>query len=320
MIPESALLITSTANSRVRILRSLADHKHRAAHGLFLAEGVRLAEEAVAAGINPAILLFAPRQVDGIPRAQAAVAALAARSYTVVEATPEVVASASGVQHGQGVVFAVPFSELRWSSGDRAVASNAHPLRKAAPLSMVIDAVSDPGNLGTLLRTARAAGWSPLLTPGSADAYAPKAVRAGAGVHFWIGPLFQQGEQALISLCSRYHQVLLADAHGDLRYDEVDWTAPSALIVASEANGARAATRQLATGTVRIPMQGGGESLNVGAAAAILCFEAARQRQSMARPSASLDDRPHAPAGNARSTQARVAPRRGAPTGSLRRP
>lgn len=274
---HAAELITSTANNRVRLLRSLADRKHRAEHGMFLAEGVRLAEEAAGAKIRPAILIYAPEQVGRHPRARAAVEALAPLSDVVLEATPTVVASVGDVQHGQGIAFGVPFSELHRPSPRQAPG-------QSAPLGLVLDAIADPGNMGTLLRTARAAGWAPILTPGAADPYAPKAVRAGAGAQFWLGPLHQQGDVALVGVCARFAQVLLADVDGEAPYDRVDWTRPSALIVAGETQGTRPEIRRLATGSVRIPMPGGGDSLNVAAAAAVICFEAVRQRSRAARP------------------------------------
>jgi len=264
-LPE---LITSTANSRVRLLRSLTDRKHRLHHGLFLAEGVRLAEEAVAAHIEPALLLYDPQQMNRQERARAAVDALAVEAAQVIEGTHAVVESAGDAQHGQGIVFAVPFSSLRSQS-----TAHTH-----APLMLLLDAIADPGNVGTLLRTAHAAGWAPLLTDGTADPYAPRAVRAGAGVHFSLGYLQPRTSDDLARLCGGVRQVLVADARGDTPYHAIDWTLPTVLIVASEAHGAGPTTRQLATGSVRIPMPGGGESLNVGAAAAILCFEAGRQR------------------------------------------
>jgi TrmH family RNA methyltransferase len=142
----------------------------------------------------------------------------------------------------------------------------------------VLDAIGDPGNAGTLLRSAAAAGVTRVLaTTGTVDCYAPKVVRAGAGAHFCLPLLadcsWELVRQTLPAPC----QVLLADARAATAYWDVDWTRPSALIVSNEAHGASAAARALAAAAIAIPMRRT-ESLNVAVAGSIILFEALRQR------------------------------------------
>jgi TrmH family RNA methyltransferase len=139
---------------------------------------------------------------------------------------------------------------------------------------LVFDGIADPGNLGSLLRTARAAGCRVLLTVGCADPYAPKVVRAGAGAHFWLDRLERLEEAVITTQIRHFPQRLLATAGGARRHTDVDWSIHTALMIGGEAQGVSEAIRGLATDTVRITMPGGGESLNVGAATAVLCFAA----------------------------------------------
>jgi RNA methyltransferase, TrmH family len=138
--------------------------------------------------------------------------------------------------------------------------------------------VRDPGNLGTILRSAEAAGaGQTLLAPGTVDLYNPKVVRGAMGAHFRL-PV---ASLAWPAIAERFagRAVWLADAAGDVAHDAVDWLAPSALIVGGEAAGAGEEAAGLATGRVRIPMDGGAESLNAAMAATVLLFEIARQRR-----------------------------------------
>lgn len=145
-------------------------------------------------------------------------------------------------------------------------------------LLLILDRVRDPGNLGTILRSAEAASVGHvLLSPGTVDHYNPKVVRGAMGAHFRL-PVISLDWPAIAEQAGR-RAVWLADAAGELSYDAVDWTQPSALIVGGEAAGAGQEAAVLATGRVSIPMAGGAESLNAAMAATVILFEAARQQR-----------------------------------------
>jgi TrmH family RNA methyltransferase len=147
------------------------------------------------------------------------------------------------------------------------------------PLVLVLDGLQDPGNLGTILRSAWAAGAGAVVTtPGTADPYSPKVVRAGMGAHFHLALLPEQPWPQIARLVAG-RQVLLAEARGGTPYDQVAWSQPTALIIGSEAHGSGPEARALATATVSIPLAEGVDSLNAAVAASILLFEARRQRQ-----------------------------------------
>ena len=163
--------IRSRRNPKVQHVRRLL-HSARARRdaGQFVAEGVRLAEEALAAGWRPAWVLFSTE--IGV-RGQAVVAAFRQQGVPVFAATPEVMQAASATETPQGVVLVLPLPPPHWPD--------------TTDFLLVLDGVRDPGNVGTMLRTAWAAGvQGVLLSADCADPFNPKVVRAGMGAHFHL--------------------------------------------------------------------------------------------------------------------------------------
>jgi len=257
--------ITSVANPRVKQLRSLqANRKDRRRERLFVIEGVRLVEEALRSGVALSNLLYAPEQLASTERGQA----LLARVETLhgaAAATPEVIAAASDTVTPQGIVAAASWPELTAQQGG---------------IQLVLDAVQDPGNVGTLLRTAEATDVVEVFCiVGTADVYGPKVVRAAMGSHFRL-PLRQDlNWDELDLLLGPADQVYITDAAGRMPYYAADWRQSSILIVGNEANGVSAAARERATKQLSIPMAGAVESLNAAIAGSVILFEAARQRR-----------------------------------------
>jgi len=172
----------------------------------------------------------------------------------------------------QPVLAVAPFPE----SGRDALARDG--------LVVVAVAAGDPGNLGTLMRSAEAAGAAAiLLGPGSVDAYNPKVVRASAGAIFGIPVVDAESEgwtavEALDALGELGRQRLGAAATLGTPHTEVDFTRPTAVVLGNEAHGIDAAVDARLDGHVHIAMAGPAESLNVAMAGTVLCFESARQR------------------------------------------
>jgi RNA methyltransferase, TrmH family len=261
-------MITSIRNPKVQMVRALnAQAKARREAGAFVIEGVRLVEEAHAQGWLPEWVLYSqPLSHRGMQLVQS----YQDQGIQVEQVAPAVLKAASDTESPQGILAVLPLKQL--------------PVAADPNFVLILDGVSDPGNLGTILRTASAAGVETvLLTPGSADPFAPKVIRAGMGAHFhlpirtfsWaeiLGYLIPEGTDPRI-------KVYLADAAGSLVYTEAALKSPIALIVGGEAEGAGEQARALAQERVKIPMSGKAESLNVAAAAAILLFEVVRQRQ-----------------------------------------
>ncbi len=256
--------ITSTDNPQIRAVRTLRDRQRsRQQSGRFMAEGSRLLDQALREGQLPETI-YLTAEWAATSAGERLLHALAGRC-TLWEVTPEVMASLADTVTPQGVVGVWPLPAPQPQQA------------RSARLVLVLDGVRDPGNLGTILRTAQAAGvGAALLSEGCADAFAPKVVRAGMGAHFalpiWPHLAWSAAAELLVE-----RQVFLADAEGAALPWELDWLSPSALIIGGEAEGAGPEAHALATHRVRLPMHGQVESLNAAIAAAQFLYESLRQ-------------------------------------------
>ena len=172
-------------------------------------------------------------------------------------------ATVSATETPQGVIGVFPMPE--WED-----------LRTAPVLAVVADGIQDPGNLGTIIRSAAASGASAVLyTHGTVDPYNPKVVRAAAGAHFQVPVRYADDLATALTGSAVY----LAEGGSGTPIDQIDWTEPSTVVVGSEAHGAGPEARRLPSTLVSIPMVNGVESLNAGVAASIILYEAFRQRR-----------------------------------------
>ena len=277
-------MITSGSNPRILQLRALHTPKGRDAAGLFLIEGPHLLEAALDAHITPRLIVYDPdtlgRSVDG-RRLLERILDAQAPGMEALEATPPAIERASDARTPQGVVGGVALEDLAPEK------IRARRRGRARPLLLALDALADPGNMGTILRSALAADVDEaLLGPECVDPFSPKVVRAGAGAHFHL-PI-RHGLR-WPEIAERFagapvaEQVLVAEASGHVAYDEVDLTQRTALIIGNEAHGISHQAAALATERVSIPMWNKVESLNAGIAASVILFEAARQRRAHER-------------------------------------
>jgi len=253
-------MLTSTANERVKLIRSLqSQRKTREKEGRFVVEGTRLVEEALLSG-SPFDFVF---YCNPDHRAQALLDKMEKQSIARIEVSPQVMQACADTEHPQPLLAVLPFPALT---------------PNANSLLLICDRITDPGNLGTLLRTAAAARVdSAILAPGTVEPFNPKVVRSSMGAHFRI-PI-ETLEWNEIRMRTQGLNVWLADTEtqGAARYDEVNWTRPSAIIIGGEAEGPSDEGRALAEGAVFIPMPGGSESLNAAVAGSVILFEAVRQ-------------------------------------------
>jgi TrmH family RNA methyltransferase len=272
------MMISSMQNPKIKMCRSLLGRpKERQEAGAFAAEGVRLVEEALAADWPFRFALY----TDGLSaRGRGLVENLKATGVQTEEVPARLLDALSDTGNTQGIIAVLNYSPI--------------PIPKSLDFVLIPDQVRDPGNLGTLLRSAAAAGAQAVfLPPETTDAFAPKAVRAGMGAHFRLpihaldwdeirARTLRQGFDRLSPAAQGKAsglRVFLADMHG-LPCWETDLRLPLALIIGGEAEGASAPARDLATASISIPMPGGSESLNASVAGAILMFEVLRQRQT----------------------------------------
>ena len=238
----------------------LGRSKERRENEAFVAEGVRLVEEALRAKW-PFRFVLAGESLS--ERGSALVAELQSRGVETEIVANNLMQSISKTETSQGILAVLEHVQL--------------PVPQALSFVLIIDQIRDPGNLGTLLRTAAAAGVQVvLLPPETAEAFAPKVVRAGMGAHFRL-PI-QSLTWDEIRTTTQGLKIHLADMEGSISCWQADFRSPLALIVGGEAEGASQPARELATTQVSIPMPGKSESLNAAVAGAILLFEVVRQR------------------------------------------
>jgi TrmH family RNA methyltransferase len=256
-------MISSPSNERVKRVRLLQTQRRaRLREGRFVVEGVRLVEEAVRASASLEFAFYL-ETLEADARGRALLAALKERRSPLLPVSEAVMRACSDTETPQGILAVAEIPHF------------APP--QSLTFALVVDQLRDPGNLGTVLRAAAAAGVElALLAPGTVDAYNPKAVRAGMGAHFRL-PLRHQG-WAEIAAALAGLDVWLAEAEAGQPYWQVDWGGPVALVVGGEAEGTSPEAAALATGRVTIPMPGGVESLNAAVATGVLLFEIVRQR------------------------------------------
>lgn len=255
-------IIRSPHNSLVKRVRSLGARKHREAERAVVLEGARLLGAALDAGVDVEVALVAES-------CSAEALAVAERTGVPVRVVDDrVFATLTDTVHPQGVL---------------AVVAEPRPALPAIaqPFVVALDHIGDPGNLGTIIRTAAAAGVDAIVvSPGCVDPWGAKAMRSGMGAHF-LAPILDGADPTVVAwvrtaTVRRY----LADARGEVDYDAADWSGGVAIVVGSEAHGATVWGRELATDLVRIPMARRVESLNAAIAAGVLLFAAAGMRRS----------------------------------------
>jgi TrmH family RNA methyltransferase len=263
------MIITSSQNSHIKLVRSLlADKKNREESQLYVIEGVRLAEEVMLAGIQPYFVLYSRSLTD---RGFEIIEFLESQGIEIEETDAELLERVSDTRNSQGILMVLHIPEQIPRTDNQDI--------------LILDRISDPGNSGTLLRTAVALGFSTIITtPGSVDVYSPKVLRAAMGAHFKCS-LVIRDTAGIYEICKEINQpalrIILADAHSRKKCWEMNLSDPLALVIGSEAVGPADALKSIADDTVAIPMQSGSESFNAAVSGGILMYEIYRQRNTI---------------------------------------
>ena len=254
--------VTAFSNSTVKLLRSLRDKKARKAEGLFLAEGLRILTEAHDSGILPEIVAFS---TDGArhPLAAQIIAATEAKGGDAIETTPDILAKMSGKDNPQMLLGAYRQPETSLEAIDRS----------KAPLWIVAQALRDPGNIGTILRTGDAVGAGGLiLIDDSADPYSVEAVRASMGAVFTQEIAVTRWPEFLPWLRAGDGQLVGTSLKATHDYLDAEYREPCFLLIGNEQQGLPADYETECDLLVKIPMAGRADSLNAAMAAAVMAF------------------------------------------------
>ena len=255
-------MISSNQNLKIKLARALTGRpKERREAEAFLAEGVRLVEEAFAENWPFRFVLHSD---DLSERGKKLIEKLEDKKIDVEKVENALLQSLSETETSQGILAVLNDSSL--------------PIPQSPNFILIPDSIRDPGNLGTLLRTADAAGvQAVLIPPETTDAFAPKVVRAGMGAHFRLPMEAMSWDE--IQKQTKGMKLFIANMNGQSCWD-TDFRQPLALIVGGEAEGASEQARKLANASVKIPMAGKTESLNAAMAGSVLMFEVMRQRKN----------------------------------------
>ncbi|PKN83446.1 MAG: hypothetical protein CVU46_16935 [Chloroflexi bacterium HGW-Chloroflexi-8] len=258
-------MITSDNNPKIQLVRSLINQSKARKHSsLFVVEGLRLVEEAVTSEWNIQCIFYSSNLSE---RGIKLIEHCKQKNIQVEEITLPLLEKLTETKTPQGILGVIHLRELK--------------IPEFLDFVLICDAIRDPGNLGTMIRTAAAAGvQAVLLAPGTTDAFAPKVIRSGMGAHFNI-PILQMGWNEIIQIChSRTFplKIIGTMANAEENCWQINLRQPSAIIVGGEADGMSKDAIQITDKFVSIPMPGKSESLNAAIAASILLFEAVRQR------------------------------------------
>jgi len=255
-----------TRNSLVSLIRDLHRRRGRERRGLALAEGVRLVEEALAAGVPIKGVVTSPL-LEGSARGKALLVALHDAAVPVEQVDDAALATLADTEHPQGVVAVV--TPPAWSLEKVSLA--------ARDVVIVLDAVQDPGNVGTILRTAHGLGGAAVVAlPGTAELTSPKTLRAGMGAFFRFPCISTDAESFFAWASANQVEIWATDTAGTPIASTRRTERPLALVLGNEGAGIGETVRSRAARQVAIPLRAGAESLNVAIAAAILLYEVRR--------------------------------------------
>ncbi|MGI8919882.1 MAG: TrmH family RNA methyltransferase [Pyrinomonadaceae bacterium] len=267
---QSAITITSRDNSLLRQARAVRDGKDET---LIFVEGLRLCEEALSSGLEIQAVIYS-NEIAKKERAAALLTELGKACERMGEVSESLLAMVSYTKTPQGMIV---LARRPVSGKERLAAEKPRP-----HLIVIMDGINNPVNVGAIIRSAEAAGATGVITTGdSSDPFSPKALRGAMGSAFrlpiWNGASYREAvawcaEQQIKTVCTDVKAMKL--------HTEIDWHGPSALILGSESTGLATEQVEMAGAKVKIPMQGSVESLNVGVAAAVILYEAARQRMA----------------------------------------
>lgn len=277
----SERVLSSHRNPRFRSALALRDARDRRQRRQILIDGSREIERAASAGVELLEAYVAPSLVEAAGSdARAAVSAARRSGAEIVEVTPDLLQRLSYGDRDDGIVVVAAMPSARL----------ADLVLPADPLIGVVEGVEKPGNFGAILRSADGAGLDALIAADPAtDPYNPNVIRASLGTVFSVPVAVASTGEVLEWLIDRGIRIIAARVDGAVDYADVEMTGAVAIALGSEARGLSDAWAELATAAVRVPMLGIADSLNVSATAAILFYEALRQRRR-ARPATTRVD------------------------------
>ncbi len=263
-----ATQISSVQNPRIKEMIRLRDGRHRRKQGRILIDGVREIDRAIQAGVVPSELVYCPQLSDN-PSVRTILETAERQGIELIEVSSQVFEKLAFGARAEGLVAVA--STPRTSLNDLSLDENA--------LVVVLEGLEKPGNVGAVLRSADASGvGAVIVADGRTDLFNPNAIRASLGTIFTVPVAEASSGETSDWLRERRFSVFTARVDGSVIYTEADFTLRSAIVLGSEADGLTDAWSGPGVQPVRLPMLGAADSLNVSITAAVILYEAIRQR------------------------------------------
>lgn len=261
--------ITAFSNPLIKRVRNLRDKKHRREEGLFLAEGLRILTEAREAGRLPQYLFYTKESANH-PLVLALIDEVEGKTGWAIETNADILSKLSGKDNPGAVVGVFAEFEMKLEDLDR----------NTSPVWLVAERLRDPGNLGTILRTADAIGAGGLiLVDECVDPFSVEAVRASMGALFTVPVARAPWAEFATWLRKGPGQLVGLSLDTDLDYQAARYEAPTFLLTGNEAQGMPDFMAKACDVTVKIPMLGKADSLNAAVATAVMAYEVLNQRR-----------------------------------------
>ena len=268
MMASMPTTLASPSNPRIKSIARLRDRRERDATGLTVVDGAREVRRALESGLEVVEAFVCEPMLAG-EDARAALDQLAARDVPLTSTTEPAFAKIAFGDRAEGLVLVIRTPTFRLDDLQL----------PAAPLVVVVEGVEKPGNLGAILRSADGAGADALIAASPrTDLFNPNVLRASAGTAFAMAMAAAPAAAVVDWLTGRHLRIVAAVVDAPLPYTDVDLSGPLAIVLGSEADGLSAAWRGGVVEPVRVPMAGIADSLNVSVTAAVLLYEARRQR------------------------------------------
>lgn len=262
-------MITSSSNKLVKEIKLLQKRKERWSKKSFFIEGTRAVEQCIKSDANIEYIVYSTELLG--ENADTILSLINENSYEAYEISDKLFKEISDTDNPQGILAVVNFEKIELED-----------ILKDGNFIVVLDRVQDPGNLGTIIRTADAFGANAvILTSGCVDVYNPKTIRSTMGSIFQI-PIVHMGEtkEAIKALKEKNISIISASLNTDKYSYDIDFKTSCAVVIGNEARGISDEVLDLSDHLVKIPMSGKAESLNAAVASGVLMYEVLRQRSS----------------------------------------
>lgn len=266
---KKASLITSSSNKVIKEIKLLHKRKERWNNKKFFIEGIRSVEQCIKSGAQIKYMVYSSELLGDDK--DHALSFVKQENYEVYEISGKLFKEISDTNNPQGILVVVAFTEYKLCD-----------ILKDNNFIIVLDKVQDPGNLGTIIRTADAFGSNGvIITNGCVDVYNPKAIRSTMGSIFQI-PIVHMGEttEVLKSLKEQNINIISSSLNTDKYSYDIDFKSDCAVVIGNEAKGVSSEVLNLSNQLVKIPMVGDAESLNAAIASGVLMYEVLRQRSA----------------------------------------